>query len=144
MNGKMARALRKPDAPPPAPKQTPTQRRQAILNWINANGEVTLKQIATALEMAPKTTQTYLREMRDDREVVMGTRVVTSGTGRRSRSTAIGVYKALATVTAEHGTKPKDKPKGKVHLGTHRAHPIKNSGGQGAVPLAFGIQSTLG
>ena len=122
-------------------QQAPSERKKIILNWIrNAKEEVTITQIAAQMELSRKTVQNYLREMRADGEVLVDNRVVTTYSGGQSHSTSTGFYSAAP----ERPERPKRRMKGHVHWGTHREHPLKNSGGQGALPMAFGIQSVMG
>lgn len=122
-------------------QQSPSERKKLILDWIrNSKEEVTIAQITAQMQLARKTVQNYLREMRADGEVLVSNRVVTTYSGKQSHSTSTGFYSA-APINSE---RPKQRMKGHVHWGTHREHPLKNSGGQGALPMAFGIRSVMG
>ena len=122
-------------------QQSPSERKRLILEWIRAaKKEVTITQIAAQMDVSRKTVQNYMRELRADGEVLVTNRVVTTYSGNQSHSTSTGFYSA-APINSE---RPKRRMKGHVHWGTHREHPLKNSGGQGALPMAFGIQSVMG
>lgn len=121
-------------------QQSPSERKRLILEWIRASKkEVTITQIAAQMDVSRKTVQNYMRELRADGEVLVTNRVVTIFSGGQSHSTSTGFYTA-APVAKDS----KPRLKGKIHWGTHRDHPLKDQGGQGAAPLAFGIQSVMG
>ena len=124
---------------------TPALRKQAILYFLNTNGESNRQQIEEYVGISKGTTNRYLREMRNDDEVAVheayqGKVLIVTYTA-----------KVLHTTTGVRTTVPKKKSLtyvsergGVVHLGTERDHPLPHAGGQGAVRYDFGIQASAG
>lgn len=127
----------------------PTARRQAVLDQLNKHGAQSARQLAEALKSEPRTVNTYLRELRTDKEIKVAHE-------EKRGNIVVPFYAALVTKTHVPPPPVVDEPEtlsevtraiapGHIqHLGTHRRRPLQNPGGQGQVGAGSGVASSLG